>query len=383
MSEAVTAPKTRDFGIDVLRGLAILFVVLLHLNIRVPFHETPLGAAIPKRLYSLIFWSGYYGVATFFVISGYLITSSSLRRWGALSAVDVKAFYWMRFARIAPLLVGLVLSLAALHFAEVPGFVIDENQTSLARASFAALTFHMNWLQVQVGYLPASWDVLWSLSIEESFYLFFPLFCLFVRARWQLVLLLSVLAVLSPWARVALYPGNELGDRNHFAYLDALTVGCLAAVLARNFELSERLRRLLTILAGLVLAFVFYFRSELFQLGLTKVGLNITLLAFGAGLFLWAHHRPQRAQRSKAVFGLKWLSELGRHSYEIYLSHMFVLLACVALFNREPGPHHPAAIYTLYLASLFLSYFVGKAIARWFTEPLNQWLRRLGPSVSS
>ena len=54
----------------------------------------------------------------------------------------------------------------------------------LPRALFSALTFHLNWLEAKTGYLPANWDVMWSLSVEEMFYLFFPLVCLvFVGER--------------------------------------------------------------------------------------------------------------------------------------------------------------------------------------------------------
>lgn len=60
----------------------------------------------------------------FFVISGFLITADILRRWGMFENVDWKAFYKLRFARIAPCLLGLLSILALLHSFGVPGFVI-------------------------------------------------------------------------------------------------------------------------------------------------------------------------------------------------------------------------------------------------------------------
>ena len=205
-------------GIDALRGIAILSVILLHINIRIPFSETFIGSILPNSVYKILFWSGYYGVCIFFVISGFLITTSTLQKWDMLPHVSLRGFYAMRFARIAPLLIVLILVLSFLHLAQVPGFVIDPKQTSLGRTVVAALTFHINYLEMQSGYLPASWDILWSLSIEEVFYLFFPLVCIFIGKEKYFTILVIAFLILSPFARTVWYPGNELADRNYFAY---------------------------------------------------------------------------------------------------------------------------------------------------------------------
>jgi peptidoglycan/LPS O-acetylase OafA/YrhL len=68
----------RNDGIDLFRGLSIIFVILLHINIRIPFNESPLGQILPESINKIFFKSGYYGVIIFFVISGFLITSTSI-----------------------------------------------------------------------------------------------------------------------------------------------------------------------------------------------------------------------------------------------------------------------------------------------------------------
>ncbi|MEO0899525.1 MAG: acyltransferase, partial [Bacteroidota bacterium] len=171
----------RNEAIDIIRGLCILAVVLLHLNIHFGFSDSFLKEAIHPSLYTLLFWSGYYGVVIFFTLSGYLITSSILKKFGQLSSIHIKTFYWFRLARILPLLLFLLLILSILHLAGVPGFTIQPEKTSLIRAVFSALTFHTNWLQIQIGYLPGNWDILWSISIEESFYLLFPVVCFLLK----------------------------------------------------------------------------------------------------------------------------------------------------------------------------------------------------------
>ena len=365
---------SRNIGIDILRGIAILMVILLHLNLKIPFKETYLGSILPKRWYSLFFWSGFYGVVMFFVISGYLITHSALKKWGELPKISIKHFYLMRFARIMPLLITLLLVLSVLHLSGVSGFVIHPEKTSLSRAIFAALTFHLNWLEIQVGYLPPNWDVLWSLSIEEVFYVFFPLLCFLVRREWQFVLFISIFFVVSPWARTQLFPGNELADKNHLAYIDAIAIGCMTALLAHRVKIGKKLKTGLLVLGWIFIVFILLFRKTSFQWGLTKNGLYITILALGVGMvLLWMHSRYQsKKQRPYLLFS--WLEELGKHSYEIYLTHMFVVIALVNVFKALDLSQ--LWIGPLYLCSIIFSLLLGKYLARYFTNPINHWLRK-------
>jgi peptidoglycan/LPS O-acetylase OafA/YrhL len=73
------------------------------------------------------------------------------------------------------MLLALLAVMTALHYAHIAPFVVSEKVGGLGRALLAALTLHVNVLQAHHGWLPANWGVLWSLSIEEMFYLFFPL----------------------------------------------------------------------------------------------------------------------------------------------------------------------------------------------------------------
>jgi peptidoglycan/LPS O-acetylase OafA/YrhL len=197
--------------VDVLRGLSIFFVLMNHVNIRLRLERVPYTQGLPDQLVHSLVWNGQLGVQIFFAISGFLITSTSLRRWGSLSRLSIRDFYLLRFARIAPLFLLLLGVLSVLHLAHVKFFVIGPKIGGLGRALLAALTFHVNVLEAHRGYLPANWDILWSLSVEEMFYLFFPLLCVLLgRGKLLIGVLLAFLAI-GPFGRTVLAHGMRYG----------------------------------------------------------------------------------------------------------------------------------------------------------------------------
>jgi peptidoglycan/LPS O-acetylase OafA/YrhL len=188
-------------GVDVLRGLAILFVVLNHVNMRLVINDIPYAVGFSRPVVASLVWNGQFGIQIFFTVSGFLIISTALRRWGQLSNVSLRDFYLLRVARIVPLLFALLLILIGLHFAGVRPFVVTQEMGGLGRAIFAALTLHVNVLQARHGWLPANWGVLWSLSVEEVFYLFFPLLAKFLGRGKLFVAILLCFVIAGPFAR--------------------------------------------------------------------------------------------------------------------------------------------------------------------------------------
>jgi peptidoglycan/LPS O-acetylase OafA/YrhL len=145
--------------------------------------------ALPDMVAHLFFLNGGNGVTVFFAISGFLITLTSLRRFGSLSGMRPVTFYRIRFARIAPLLVSIVTVLSGLALVRAQGFQFSHTMAPLWRAVVAVFTFHSNWLEARYGFLPANWNVMWSLSVEVMFYLFFPLTCVaLLRIRRGIIL---------------------------------------------------------------------------------------------------------------------------------------------------------------------------------------------------
>src|SRR5262245_1456722 len=92
---AQTDVSTQDrlAGVDVLRGLCILSVLLHHSHLRFTLSKLPVNDVLPETLNQVLFWTGLYAVMAFFVISGFLITGISIRRWGVLGEVHAGRFY--------------------------------------------------------------------------------------------------------------------------------------------------------------------------------------------------------------------------------------------------------------------------------------------------
>lgn len=366
--------QTRNIGIDILRGISVLTVILLHLNIHFHLSDSFIKELLPKKLFSLLFWSGYYGVIMFFTISGYLITNSIINKWGQLSKINIKTFYWFRFSRIIPPLAGLLFILSVLHLTGLGGFVINPKQTTLPNTVLSALSFCFNWLEIKVGYLPGNWDVLWTISIEEVFYLVFPLICLFLKKEERFLFLLIIFLIISPWARTHLLADNELGDRNNLAYLDTISIGCMAAIVSNKFGYSKLIYISSLVIGWALVIFTFLFRKLTYESGITGMGLDITMLSIGVGFIIFWMHENNRSGSEKNRTLLNWIKHMGVYSYEIYLTHMFVVIAAVKIFNYfDPGETY---LWPSILIAIFACYLLGKMVFKYYSEPLNIRLRK-------
>lgn len=366
----------RNPGIDVLRGLAIILVVLNHLGLRIPLKATALADVLPAWFLSRLNYNGYEAVFVFFVISGFLIAGNALRRWGTLAEIDMRMFYTRRFARIVPCLLVLVGVLSVLHLLAVPDYIIHRPGQSLPRAIVAAFGLHLNWYEGHTGYLPGGWDVLWSLSIEEVFYLGFPLLCLLTRRRWVLMPLLVVLALSLPWAHAALR-GNEIWqEKAYLPGMAAIALGVLGALLASSWQMPPRRTSVLLGWLGLAgLVAVLLDGGAIWQL--LQDGYLLVLTGSTLCLLLASQQRQERALwRPRRGFG--WLRAWGRLSYEIYLSHMFVVFAIVRLFRLSGGDQRLGWLW--YLLALPLCWLLGVMVERWLSLPCERWLRGRTPS---
>ena len=366
LKQHVTA--ARNPGIDLLRGLSIVLVIIHHtVSFRIPLKKTALAEVVPARVINALSYNGYEAVFIFFVISGFLITTNALNRWGSLPTLDLRAFYKRRAARILPCLFLLVLVLSGLHLAKVHDYVIEKPGQSLGRAALSALGLHLNWYEGFHGYLPGSWDVLWSLSIEEVFYLGFPLLCISLGRTKLLAPALIALALSLPWTHAAL-AGNEIWqEKAYLPGMSAIATGVLAALVAARWTPSPRWVWISGACGAAGVAAVLLIEDLLWHV--LRDGTMLVLTFSAAALVLAFHWSSKRS-----LPGTGWLQSFGRLSYECYLTHMFVVLGVLAAFKASGAGVTHRYLWTL--PSLALSWLLGYAVSRFISIPAEEHLRR-------
>lgn len=362
-------------GVDVLRGLAAMLVVLHHVYIRFRINGYVLPPVLPGGLRHVLFGTGQYSVACFFVISGFLITRLSLRRWSTPQQIPISAFYGLRAARILPLLLLVVGASSLLHIMEVQPFIIRPERGTLGRAVFAALGFHVNWYEGHHGYLPGNWDVMWSLSVEETFYLLFPLICITLRKPAAFLLVLVPLIAVAPFNRVWLDGVQPWDNYSYLSCMDGIGMGCIAGYLSERRPLHRFGARVALAVGIAAVLLVIAFPKTVAAMGLFATGTDFSVLEIGMALWLLA--MGNGVGNIAFARGTRLLRTVGRCSYEIYLTHMFVVFAFFMGFGTFFGSHSPGkAIFLVSCAAALVgSVLVGYGVSRWFSEPANRLLR--------
>ena len=366
----------RNRQIDLIRGVAILLVLLNHFNIAYRLDDTSLAGVFGWDAVRAVARNGNYGVTMFFVVSGYLITSNAERRWAGLANIGVRAFYTLRAARILPC---LLLLLAVVNLMAVSGVKIFQNRpqggelVSFWLANFASLTFWMNVLIGRHGWFNYPLGVLWSLSVEEVFYLSFPLLCLLLRRKARLLAFWAVVIVAGPLYRFA----NQ-GDEGSYLYaylasFDGIAIGCCTALLAQRLALRGPAARVWQGVVAVMMAVLYLWRP----IGQTNV-LGVTGMAFGTAVLLLGAAGQPAGEVRRGVPPLAALGWFGRLSYELYLFHLLVL----GIMRTAFPPRAVAGDVKMLLLVAFLALSAGLAalVSRFFAEPLNRRIRLLGPT---
>lgn len=378
---AFAGDAARNPGIDALRGLSILLVVLHHVALRIPLKQTALADVLPARLLAALNWNGWSAVFVFFVVSGFLIAGHAIARWGSLSRPDFRAFYARRASRILPLLLALLAVLSLLHLAGAKDYVIDGEGQSLGRALLAVLGLHLNWYEGATGWLPGNWDVLWSLSIEEVFYLGFPLACVLLRGERRILAATALLALALPVFLAQLEGASEIWqEKAYLPGMAAIAAGVAAAIVAARAPARLSTARWLCAGGGfgLLAALLWgpWLRRSLGN------GTMLVLTLSTAALLVGLEWRRRHAPHAAGLRGLGWLRAQGRLSYEIYLTHMFVVYSLVAAFKAAGGEVRNGWMW--FVPAVLGCWALGAVVERVVTRPAGRWtLQRWMPKPES
>jgi peptidoglycan/LPS O-acetylase OafA/YrhL len=337
-------------GLDGLRALAVIAVFAYHARID---------------------WlpGGFLGVDLFFVLSGYLITSLLLVEWEARNRIDLRRFWLRRGRRLLPALVVVVLGSLILS-----AIFARQDLAHTRGDAVSSLLYYTNWHEIFANHSyfvrmgsPSLLQHLWSLAVEEQFYIVWPLLLvpglvLLGRKRLPMLVIAGIAAsVALMWI---LY--NPYGDpsRVYFGTDTRAFLLLMGILLALVWPWIERMKRAVPLLellgvAALVGTVLLFRQMQDFNPTLYRGGDLAAAFCFVVLIGAVAHPKTGIGN-ALGIAPLRWI---GERSYGIYLWHwpIIVLLAGV---NTHPGLATVAAEVALVLAAATLSF-------RFVEEPIR------------
>ncbi len=317
-------------GLDGIRAVAVLAVIAYHLNFG---------------------WAsgGLLGVQVFFVLSGYLITDLLVAEYGRHRGIGLKHFWIRRARRLLPAL--FVMLFVTVGWATL----FDRSQLVALRSDLPAGIFYVsNWWYIfhHVSYFakfgpPSPLGHLWSLAIEEQFYLVWPLLILagfrWLHTRRALILVTLAAATASALEMAVLYsPSPEADPTRVYDGTDtrafALLIGAALALWlprSRPFAaVTPNARRLLNMVGGAALLGIFamYWGTSQYQSFPYEGGMFLLALLTALVIGVTVHPGSQL----RTVLGWEPLRWVGERSYAIYLWHYPVIVLTTPL-NAPPN----------------------------------------------
>ena len=311
---------------------------------------------------------GRFGVAVFFLLSGYLITTLLIREREKTGWISLKLFYMRRALRIFPpmyaILGATVLFLWSTH-----------QLTGVTTGGLCSQLFYYQNYYFHGGIIPGL-GPLWSLAVEEHFYLFFPPLMLLLLARlksYQRIAqaLLGICGLILVWrcCVVAFMPnGMEWARDASDTRADSILFGCVLACLQqtpaceRIFE-RKRLERYIVPGSLAVLLLTFLIRNPIFR---ETLRYTLQALAIGPLLYYVIRYPETRIGR---LLNTSVLSYIGVLSYSLYLIHAGVLLQIQSLIHGKVA----AGILSLFIAIILA--FITRIVIEKPTDRLRSRLR--------
>jgi len=343
------------------------------------------GAVVLHHGWPAVAPAGYMGVDVFFVISGYLITALLIREVGRTGGISLGAFYLRRARRILPAAVVVLVAVSALTLAVVP----PRDWADWFRQIVASSLYYENWQLAADSQIPAYADLestpvqhFWSLSVEEQFYLVWPLLLIVavVYARRRGRAIASPLLVVLGFVTAASFVHSLLltSSDHNLAYFSTIArtwefgAGGLLALLATTTPRGREVLRTVVSWCGLLLIAVpiVAFRDpEVFP------GVWALLPVVGTLAVIWAG-TPATRWSTARVAGLRPVQWVGDVSYSLYLWHWPIFMFAPLLIGM-PSPAWVMAL--LVVLSLIVAGLSKRLIEDPFRARRNPVARR--PSV--
>ena len=345
--------RRRIPALDFLRAVAILLVVGSH-------------SGLPT--------DGGMGVEIFFVLSGFLITWLLLQEYERSNDVNLRAFYRRRVARLAPAMVLYVFGGAALEHLlhrPLPWYAI-----------IGALTYTLNYVQAALGAPTHYLSHLWSLAVEEQFYLIWPLmFVLLCKRRKSLIryllLIWLVIDVNKLFYAFVVHATDAYFYRALETRADELAAGCVLATVMAKSNASELLDRIKArpVIIALIAVVLWLFYRNLSNPIVDKYVINYSIAPILIAILIPMLILEAGADTFLSKI-LRWrvMILVGEVSYGLYLCHELVMLPIINYFQRA---FHLGLLYSLGPA-LIVAVGVSWASFQFFETPLRAWLQGKG-----
>jgi peptidoglycan/LPS O-acetylase OafA/YrhL len=331
-------------SLDGIRAVSVLIVVLSHVG---------LGHVVPGGL----------GVTIFFFLSGYLITTLLLKEYDRCRDISIAKFYIRRSLRLGPpLLITLAVAYSLVWAGWLPGGV--SWQGFAAQVFYMANYYYLFWDPGQTT--PKGTGVLWSLAVEEHFYLVYP-FLFFVLKRWLAPsrvgwVLMALSCVVLAWRYVLVGQPGFQAERTFYATdtrIDSIMWGCILALLANPWQGqaaqgTPNVKDWVGLGAGLVLLGVsLIVRDTTFRETFRYTVQGIALMPVFHFVVKYPQALPSRP--------LNWpfMMRLGVYSYAMYLIHFVIIF-----FLQERSNIFQNWVILL-VSTLVLSILFAAAIERW------------------
>ncbi|MES2062882.1 MAG: acyltransferase [Bacteroidota bacterium] len=371
----------RDATIDSIRGVAILLVILHHVNVQVIQGSTDPFLNIANHIFKPLITGGWVAVDLFFVLSGFLISGLLFKEYKSKGNIDFSRFFIRRSFKIYPgffvfLVISLITSVVIYHFfgGERPyfkGYMYD------------ALFLH--------NYLGGVYITTWSLDVEEAFYILLPIF--FIAAislkklqrstlvtTYLLLVLIGIIGRITANINIPKYNFLSHYAQTHFR-LDALFFGVILSYFYhydKSLLMNTLIRYSHFIMALCILILLPNFIFIRDNNWVSVVMLAINPLALGLLLILAIEYKPLFLEKCS------WLNFLGVNSYAIYLWHPFI--NDLLIRNLIPG-RSPQRFIIYLLTYLLISVIAGATATKYIEKPIlyfrdKHFRRKTNPTIN-
>ncbi|MBK3496243.1 acyltransferase family protein [Viridibacillus sp. YIM B01967] len=348
-------------GLDGLRALSVLAVILYHLH----FKSVD---------------GGYLGVAIFFVLSGYLITDLLVNEWEKTSRIDLKNFWFRRFRRLIPALIIMLILVGTWITLFQRSFLVGLRSEIAAAALYVS-----NWFYIMQDHSyftsfapPSPLQHMWSLAVEEQFYILWPIIMMiglkFVKNRGKLAIGIFVAALVSAISMAVMYePGTDTSrvyygtDTRVFSVLIGASMALVwpSRKLAKN--LTNDAKKVLDIVGFTSFALLLLMMMTMDEAGQFLYMGGMFLASIITAILIAAIVHP--ASRLGDLFSFKPLVWVGVRSYGIYIWHFPIVVLMGAGVGNE------AVSFTKVIIIIVLTLLLAGLSWRFIEDPIRkgQW----------